>query len=352
MTSGDDPRNAIPPGLAPHDGSSRGSRLRALLGAPGATIAPGVYDALGARLVEQVGFDVCYLTGAGVANAQFGFPDVGLVTLTEMVDCARRVMDATALPVIVDADTGHGGPLSVMRSVRLFERAGAAGIQIEDQAMPKRCGHFAGKRIVDTEEMVTRIEAARMARSDPSLVIIARTDARAVEGFDAAVERARQYARAGADAIFVEAPETVEELALIPRRVTGVPLVVNIVEGGLTPQVPASELESFGYRLIIHANALLRLMIKAGQAGLTHLHQTGETASLAEVMLSWSERQEIVNLVDFQAIEDAITGRSRRFVAGPDGSDPAGTSKAAAHADPADQGEPAGTVGPTARGRQ
>ena len=269
----------------------------------------GAVNALSARLIEQAGFACCFVTGAGLANAQFGLPDIGLVSLTEVVDEAARICDAVGIPVIVDADTGFGGPLSVMRTVHLLEKAGAAGIQIEDQAMPKRCGHFAGQRLVEPEEMLSRIDAALSARSDPDLVLIARTDARSVVGIDEALNRARLYAEAGADVIFVEAPRTVEELRRIPAALEGTPTILNVVEGGKTPQLPLEELQAMGYRLILHANLLLRVMLKAGQDSLAHLAERGTSLDLGERVLGWAERQALVGLERFDDLENRLSSR-------------------------------------------
>src|SRR3954471_4617309 len=198
---------------------SRAATLRARLAQPNILVAPGAADALTARIVEEAGFEAVYLTGAGLANAAFGLPDLGLTTLTEVVPQVHRIADAVQVPLIVDADTGYGGALNVVRTVRELERAGAAAIQLEDQVNPKRCGLFEGKEVVPTAEMVQKIAAAVYARQDPDLVIVARTDARAVEGFDAAIERSRAYAAAGADVIFFEAPLTLEELRQVPPSV-------------------------------------------------------------------------------------------------------------------------------------
>src|SRR5439155_5366218 len=196
---------------------SRRQRFRALLAAPGLIIAPGAYDALSARLIEQAGFDVVYMTGSGAANSLLGQPDLGLTTMTEMAGQAARVGAATTLPVVADADTGYGGPLNVRRTVQEYERAGVAALHIEDQTFPKRCGHFAGKSVIPIDEMVAKIKAAVAARSDPDLVVIARSDAAAVEGIDAALKRGRAYQAAGADALFIEAPSSVDELRQIGR---------------------------------------------------------------------------------------------------------------------------------------
>lgn len=299
--------SGIPRGLGgPSTGSGRAA-LRSLLDGPDATIVVGAVDALSARLVERAGFACCFVTGAGLANAQFGLPDIGLVTMTEVVNEAARICDAVDIPVIVDADTGFGGPLSVMRTVHLLEQAGAAGIQIEDQAMPKRCGHFAGQRIVEPAEMLSRIEAARNARSDPDLVLVARTDARSVVGFGEALERSRLYAAAGADVIFVEAPRTVEELREIPSALAPTPVILNVVEGGKTPQLPLEELQGMGYRLVLYANLLLRVMLQAGQDALAHLSERGTSIDLGDRILPWEQRQALVGLDTFDELENRLS---------------------------------------------
>lgn len=267
----------------------------------------GAVNALSARLVERAGFECCFVTGAGVANAQFGLPDIGLVSMTELVEEAARICDAVDIPVIVDADTGFGGPLSVMRTVHLLEKAGAAAVQIEDQAMPKRCGHFAGQRLVEPTEMLARIDAALSARADPDLVLIARTDARSVLGFEEAISRARRYAEAGADVLFVEAPRTVEELHRIPAELAGTPVLLNVVEGGRTPQLPLEDLRDMGYRLILHANLLLRVMLKAGAEALAHLLEHGDSVDLGERVLGWEQRQALVDLERFDDLENRLS---------------------------------------------
>lgn len=291
--------------------TSRPAALRRLLDAAGeAIVLPGVADALSARLVEAAGFPACYLSGAAVANAQLGVPDVGLVTLTEITEQARRVADAVRIPIVVDADTGYGGHLSVMRTVHLLEAGGVAGIQLEDQAIPKRCGHFDGKHIVPREEMIARLLAARQARSDPDLLLIARTDAIAVEGFKAALDRAKAYRDAGADVIFVEAPRTAEEIRAIPKELPDTPLLINIVEGGYTPELPVSELDAYGYRIVLHANFLMRAMLHAGERALRHLHTHRETSSLHGSLVTWEARQSLVQRGPADQVEDDVRARA------------------------------------------
>ena len=297
----------IPSGIGGQLGSSPCAKLRALLDERDATVVVGVVSALGARLVERAGFKCCFITGAGLANSQFGLPDIGLVSLGEVANETRNICDAVEIPVIVDADTGYGGPLSVMRTVRLMERAGAAGVQIEDQTMPKRCGHFSGQQIVPTGEMASKIAAAIRARENPDLVIIARTDANSVLGFEAALQRARAYAEAGADVIFVEAPASMEELRQIPAALEATPVIVNMVEGGKTPLVAHAQLQEMGYNLVLHANLLLRAMLAAGQESLAHLREHGSSAGLLEQILPWNERQELVNLQQFDELEDSLS---------------------------------------------
>jgi 2-methylisocitrate lyase-like PEP mutase family enzyme len=269
-------------------------------------VLPGITDALGARLVEEAGFAAAYATGAGLANAGYGIPDLGLISLGEVVDHAGRLTEATRLPLVVDADTGYGGPLAAMRTVRLLERAGAAAIQLEDQEMPKRCGHFDDHALIPTGHMQTKIAAACEARTDEALVIIARTDARSVHGIDEAISRARAYVEAGADAIFVEAPRTVEELALVGRELAGVPLVVNVVEGGKTPQLALQEYVDLGFGIVLFANYLMRSMHSAGRDALAHLKEHGETASRADRMASWSQRQGLFGLATFTAAQTRL----------------------------------------------
>jgi 2-methylisocitrate lyase-like PEP mutase family enzyme len=269
-------------------------------------VLPGITDALGARLVEEAGFGAVYATGAGLANAGYGLPDIGLVSQSEVVGHVARLSEATRIPLISDADTGYGGPLAAMRTVRLLEQAGVAGLQLEDQQMPKRCGHFDSHELIPTGHMQTKIAAACEARSDDDLVIIARTDARSAYGNDEAIERGRAYVAAGADVLFVEAPRTVEELALVGRELAGVPLVVNVVEGGKTPQLEVKEYADLGFGVVLFANYLMRSMHHAGREALTHLAEHGETASRAGRMASWSERQSLFRLPEFSTAETVL----------------------------------------------
>ena len=263
-------------------------------------VVPGAANALAARVIEDIGFESVYVTGAGIANSFLGTPDIGLVTLSELESHVAAIRDAVAVPLIVDADTGFGNPLGVARSIRVLERAGADAVQIEDQVAPKRCGHFEGKEVIPAPEMIAKITAAVDARLDDDTLIIARTDARATEGFEAAIERARAYAAAGADAIFVEAPQSAEELLAIPGRVDG-PSVVNLVEGGRTPLLPLAELAEF--RVALFANAALQGAIHGMQRVLTILRETGSLDAATGLLAPWDERQRLVRKPMFDALE-------------------------------------------------
>lgn len=281
---------------------SPGRKLRQLLAGPGAVVMPGAPNALTARIAEEAGFRVVLFTGAGFANMELGEPDLGLTTLTEVVQQVGRLADAVDIPVVADADTGFGNALNVRRTVRELERAGAAGITLEDQVFPKRCGHFEGKQVIGRDEMVMKIAAALEARRDTDFVIIARTDARAVLGLEEAIARAGAYAKAGADVTFVEAPRTLEELAQIPKSIP-VPQMCNMVEGGKTPVLPLGELEAMGYKLICYANAALRGAIKGMQTVLRRLARDGITDAVLDQMVTWEERQRLVRLPDYAQIE-------------------------------------------------
>jgi 2-methylisocitrate lyase-like PEP mutase family enzyme len=258
-----------------------------------AVTVPGAANALFARVVEDLGFEAVYVTGAGIANMRLGVPDIGLTTMTEVSDTVAAIADAVSIPLIVDADTGYGNAVNMVRTVRAFERAGAAGIQIEDQVFPKKCGHFAGKHVIETAEMVQKIKAAVDARQDQSLQIIARTDARAIEGLDRALERARAYIAAGADVTFVEAPTDLEELARIPKEL-GVPQVANIVFGGKTPDPGRETLAKLGFSIVLYANAALQAALKAAYDVLGALKAEGSLQSVGDRLASFDERQRSV----------------------------------------------------------
>lgn len=274
---------------------TRNRKLRALIERRQILVAPGVYDAYLARCVERAGFEAAYVTGAGVSHSRLGVPDLGLVSFSEMQEQAARIADAVDIPVIADADTGYGNAMNVARTIRAYERSGVSACHIEDQQMPKRCGHFDEKRLVPRAEMIGKLHAALDARADSNFVIIARTDARTVEGLDAAIERANAFAEAGADMIFVESPLSEAELERIARSVSA-PLLANMVETGKTPILPASRLESLGYSVVIHPGALGRFIGKQVTAFLERFRQEGSTLSQMDRMLSFKEQNEIVGL--------------------------------------------------------
>jgi len=265
-------------------------------------LAPGAANALGARIVADCGFDVVYVSGAAIANWSLGVPDLGLTTMHDVVAETARICDAVELPVVADADSGYGNALNVRRTVREFERAGVAAVQIEDQVDPKRCGHFEGKEIIPQAEMLAKIHSFLDARRHESLMLIARTDARAVEGLDRAIERARAYHQAGADAVFVEAPENVNELARIGREVPGL-LVANMVEGGKTPIVGRDDLKRLGFHLVIYANVATRAAMLAMQGVLTALQREGSSARLMDRIVTMTERNRLTGMEEWQAIE-------------------------------------------------
>ena len=278
------------------------TRLRKLLSQPGLLMAPGVADALNARLVAEAGFDAIYMTGAGTAVSRLGMPDIGLLTVTEMADNAGRIADASGLPLISDADNGYGGPLNVRRTVQLFEKAGVAGIHIEDQTWPKRCGHLSGKALIPAEEMAAKVRAACDARVDGDFVIIARTDAIAVDGLSAALDRAELYADAGADVIFVESPRTPEELSEIPKRLT-VPALFNMASSGKTPFLSRDEIAALGYRLAIYPNFAILAAIPAVRHYLAELAAQGTVSHLVGDMASFRELFGIAGMEEVKELE-------------------------------------------------
>jgi 2-methylisocitrate lyase-like PEP mutase family enzyme len=262
---------------------------------------PGVANGLTARLAAQVGFETVILSGAGVANFSYGMPDLGLTTASELGDHVAMIRDIIDMPLVVDADTGFGGPLNVRRTIRLLERAGANGIMIEDQVAPKRCGHFDGKDVIPKAEMVQKVRAAVDARIDPDLVIVARTDARAVHGLDNALERAAAYKEAGADVLFVEAPLSVDELARIPKAVPA-PHFSNMVFGGRTPLLGREALADLGYATVIYANSALQAAMRGMLGVLQHLKTHGTLAGVETLMLPFAERQSIVGMDFFEEL--------------------------------------------------
>ena len=276
--------------------------LRKLLARPKLILAPGVSDAMNARIVAHEGFEALYMTGSGTAASRLGMPDIGLLTMTEMVDNAQRIAEAAGIPLIADADTGYGGPINVMRTVRAYERAGVAAIHLEDQQWPKRCGHFAGKTLIGAAEMASKIKAAVDARTDSDFTIIARTDAYSVEGYEAALERADRYAEAGADVIFVEELRTVEQLAAVPKRYR-VPTLYNMGGSGKTPFLKASEIEALGFRIVIYPNFIMRAAIQAAQGVLRTLKTSGDLSGVFDKMSGWEERHELLRLSEVRELE-------------------------------------------------
>lgn len=280
---------------------STARQLRAALRPGAAMILPGVANALAARIVADCGFAAAYVTGAGIANSHLGIPDNGLVTLTELADHVAAIRGVFPGPLLVDADTGFGNALNTRRTVQVLERAGADAIQIEDQVFPKRCGHFEGKEVIATAEMVAKIKAAVDARLDPDLIIVARTDAIAVEGFAAAMERAQAYREAGADVGFVEAPTTPEQIAAIGRLPW--PQLINVVIGGKTPELANGDLRRLGFAGVLYANAALQAAILGMQRALAQLKAHGRLGNATDLLASFGERQRLVDLAGFQALE-------------------------------------------------
>ena len=281
---------------------SPGARFRELLAEPGIVVAPGAYDAITARVITSHGFPAVYMTGAGTVNAHLGIPDIALGTLTEFVENAARIVDVVDQPVICDADTGFGSALNVMRTVRAFERAGVAGIHLEDQESPKRCGHLDGKRIVPVEEMEGKIRAACDARGNDDFVVIARVDAAAVEGVNAAIDRAGRYAAAGADVIFAEALTTPDEFGTFGRAGLDVPLLANMTEFGKTPYLTVEQFDDLGFDVVIFPMLAFRMMLGAVDDAMAELASAGTQQGLLTRMKT---RDELYELIDYAAWDDA-----------------------------------------------
>ena len=281
---------------------STGKILRAKLEERRGLLVPGAANALAARIIEDLGFEVVYVSGAGVTNTFWGMPDLAFLSLTEIAQHTATIRDAVNIPIIVDADTGFGNALNVRHTVRVLERAGADAIQIEDQTSPKQCGHFEKKSVISGEEMAEKVKAAVDTRTNEDLLIVARTDALAVEGFDAAIERAERYITAGADVTFVEAPRNVEEVRKIPERLR-VPQIVNIVVGGKTPVIGQQELARMGYALVLYANVALQGAIAGMQKALKQLKTAGRVDEGSEIVASFAERQRLVKKPLFDELE-------------------------------------------------
>ncbi|HPK32913.1 oxaloacetate decarboxylase [Ottowia sp.] len=282
--------------------------LRALAEARRAALLPGAFNALSARLIEDLGFEAVYITGAGVTNMSLGLPDQGFMGLAEIVEHTQRIRDAVRIPLIVDADTGFGNAVNVYHAVRQLERAGADCVQLEDQTSPKRCGHFNGKDVVDTEEMLGKIRAAVDARRDSGLLVMARTDAAAVYGFDAAVERAARFAEAGADILFVEALTEADQVRALPGLLDK-PLLMNLVLGGKTPVLPREELATAGYGFVLYANAALQAAVAGMTRALTQLRERGELAEDPALVAPFAERQRLVNKPAWDELEQRYASR-------------------------------------------
>ena len=276
--------------------------LRALAEARRGVLVPGAFNALSARVIEDLGFEAIYVTGAGVTNMWFGLPDQGFMGLHEIADHTARIRDAVGLPLIVDADTGFGNALNVRHTVRVLERAGADCIQFEDQIAPKRCGHFSGKDVISTEEAVNKIKAAVDARTDPDLLVMARTDAAATLGFEAAIERAQKFSEAGADILFVEAVTTADEIRALPQRLKK-PQLMNMVIGGRTPIFGAEELAGLGYGIVLYANAALQGAVAGMQKALTVLRDTKRVDEDPALVVPFAERQRLVGKPELDALE-------------------------------------------------
>ena len=285
----------------------RASReLRELLRAGDVVVAPGVYDGLSALLVARAGFPAAYATGGGIARSM-GYPDLGLLSLSEIASRLANIVEHAGIPVIADADTGYGNALNAQRAVREFERAGVAALHLEDQTFPKRCGHYDDKSVVPTAEMAQKLRAAREAMTDSDIVLIARTDALAAEGLDGAVERAQAYAAAGADVIFIEAPVSVEQIEAIARRVPQ-PKLINMFQGGKTPLVPVARLKALGYQIVIIPSDLQRAAIRAMDDVLAAIARDGSSAALAERMASFTEREAVVDTAAYLARDAKYAG--------------------------------------------
>jgi len=293
--------SAMTPLLRGHTGSQ--PRLRALLETARPVLAPGCYDALGARLIKEAGFPAVYMTGFGTSAGLLGRPDVGLVSMSEMVDNARRIVEAVDLPVIADADTGYGNPINVIRTVREYERAGVAALHIEDQVAPKKCGHMEGKQVIPLDEMAQKVRAAVEARQDPDLVIIARTDANAVYGLEDALRRGKAYQEAGADVIFIEAPRSVEELRAIKQALPDIPLLFNWADTAKTPPLPLNQIRGLGYKLVIFPVSLLFAATHAMLQLLEVFKQGQIPTEYADHMVTFAQFTQQIGLPEIQALE-------------------------------------------------
>ena len=279
-------------------------RLREMLAGPEPVLAPGAYDGLTARLIEKTGFEAVYMTGFGTAASLLGRPDIGLLTLSEMVDNTRRIAQGVEVPVIADADDGYGNPINVIRTVQEYESAGVSAIHIEDQVSPKKCGHMEGKQVISGSEMAEKVRAAVEARRSEDFVVIARTDARAVEGMDGALERARLYREAGADVLFVEAPQSEEEIAAVAEAFPDVPLLFNWIEGGKTPPVSLGRLKELGFRLIIFPVSTLLAATRSIQEVLARIRADGSPVPVMDQLLPLEEFMDFIGMPEIRELEE------------------------------------------------
>lgn len=284
------------------------TKMRQLFQTGKMIVAPGAHDALTAKIIGKTGFDAVYMTGYGQAASHLGNPDVGLLTMSEMVARASAIVEAAGVPVIADADTGFGNAINVRRTVREYEKAGVAVIQLEDQVMPKKCGHMLGRQVFPKEEMVGKIKAAADARMDDDFMIMARTDARTIMGIDEAIERGLAYQEAGADIIFIESPESKEEMVMINKAIK-VYTLANMVEGGRTPMLPNQELEALGYNLVIYPTASTYLTTKAMLTLMETLKKEGTTATMIPEMVTFSEFNDLIGLTEIRALEAKYSGK-------------------------------------------
>jgi len=280
------------------------TRLKTLLAGDRCIVAPGVADAFAARMVGMEGFDACYMTGFGTSLTRLGMPDIGLLTMSEMVDNAARIVDACGIPLVSDADTGYGNAMNVRRTIREYERAGVAGVHLEDQAWPKRCGHLAGKRVIPVEEMEAKLKAAVDSRRDDDFLVIARTDAIAVEGFEAALDRSERYRAVGADVLFIEAPTSIAQLETIAHRFKGVPLLYNMAASGKTPDLDNAAMARLGFRIAIFPNWLLLAAIPAMRRMLHELKTKGGIGDIRKEVATFKEFTDIAGLPEVQELEN------------------------------------------------
>ena len=279
-------------------------KLKALLAGTGVTKAPGVYDGLSALLVEQAGFDLCFFSGGSYSFARHGRPDMGLVSMSEVADAVAIIRERINIPMLVDMDTGFGNALNVQRTVRLFERAGASALQMEDQVSPKRCGHMAGKDVIPAADMVGKIKAFLDARESADTLLAARTDALGVNGFEDALERGHLYLEAGADMIFIEAPQSIEQMQRISAEFSNTPLVHNLVEGGHSPVSSATELEALNYRIALYPVALLHRFMPEAQSLLAHIHKQGDTSSFDKPLFDLNDTNALLGADDLLDVSD------------------------------------------------